>query len=117
MLAISEEDLNRKRFECDPLADNAMEEVARVRGEKAIKGHYVLRAVQDLGRLSGDSHCARFIEFYEQEPPWEVDWQMWELGRRVFVRNSVFAGLVLMYDSLVSSFTAAYGNKVHILLF
>lgn len=112
MSAISEEDLNRKRFECDPLADNAMAEVARVRGEKAIKGHYVLRAVQDLGRLSGDSHCARFIEFYEQEPPWEVDWQMWELGRRVFVRNSVFAGLVLMYGSLVSSFTAAYGNKV-----
>lgn len=115
MLAISEEDLNRKRFECDPLADNAMEEVARVRGEKAIKGHYVLRAVQDLRRLSEDS--ARFIEFYEQEPPWEVDWQMLELGRRVFVRNSVFAGLVLMYGSLVSSFTAAYGNKVHILLF
>ena len=52
------------------------------------------------------------MEFYEQDPPWDVEWNKCELGRRFFVRNSAFAGLVLMYGSLVSSFTASLGNKV-----
>lgn len=45
MLVIFEEDLNRKRFECDFLVDNVMEEVVRVCGEKVIKGYYVFRVV------------------------------------------------------------------------
>lgn len=113
MSVICEELLIKKRFECDPLADNAVAEVVRDRGENILRNHELYSTVKELGKISKDSNCARFMEFYEQEPPFNVEWKKCELGRRFFVRNSALAGLVLMYCSLVSSFTAAYGNKVY----
>ena len=104
--------LNKKRFECDPLADKAVLEALRDRGETVLRNHELYSAVKELGSTLKESSCAQFVEFYEQEPPWNTEWKMCELGRRFFVRNSAFAGLVLMYGSLVSSFTAALGNKV-----
>ena len=109
---ITEELLSKKRFECDPLADNAVSAAVRDRGENILRNHQLYSTVKELGKSMTDQSCARFMEFYEQDPPWDVEWNKCELGRRFFVRNSAFAGLVLMYGSLVSSFTASLGNKV-----
>lgn len=107
---ICDELLDKKRFECDPLADDAVLAAVRDRGENVLRNHEFYSTVKEMGRT--DLSCARFMEFYEQEPPWNVEWKRCELGRRFFVRNSGIAGLVLMYRSLVSSFTASLGNKV-----
>ena len=111
---ISEELLSKKRFECDPLADDAVLAAVRDRGEHVLRNHELYSTVKELGRTMKDSSCAKIMEFYEQEPSWSVEWEKCDLGRRFFVRNSAFAGLVLMYGSLVSSFTASLGNKVHL---
>ena len=108
---ICDELLDKKRFECDPLADDAVLAAVRDRGENILRNHELYSTVKEMGKT--DLSCARFVEFYEQElPPWNVEWEKCEIGRRLFVRNSGIAGLVLMYDSLVSSFTASLGNKV-----
>lgn len=112
MSDISEELLAKKRFECDPLADDAVSAVVRHHGEHVLKSHQLYSTVRELGLSFRDPCCVKFLEFYEGEPPWNVEWKKCELGRRFFVRNSAFAGLVLMYGSLVFSFTAAFGNKV-----
>ena len=109
---ICDELLDQKRFECDPLADDAVLAAVRDRGENVLRNHELYSTVKEM--RSTDSSCARFMEFYEQEPPWNVEWKRCELGRRFFVRNSGIAGLVLMYGSLVASFTASLGNKVYI---
>jgi len=107
---MSREMLDKKRFECDPLADNAVLAAVRDRGENVLRNHELYSTVKEMKRT--DSSCAGFMEFYEHEPPWNVEWKSCELGRRLFVRNSGIAGLVLMYGSLVASFTASLGNKV-----
>lgn len=107
---ICDELLDRKRFECDPLADDAVLAAVRDRGENILRNHELYSTVKEMERTN--LSCARFMEFYEQEPPWNIEWKRHELGRRFFVRNSGIAGLVLMYGSLVSSFTASLGNKV-----
>ena len=104
--------LDKKRFECDPLADDAILAAVRYRGEPVLKSLELYSTVTELAVTFKDPSCARFLEFYESEPPWNVKWEKCELGRRFFVRNSAFAGLVLMYCGLVASFTAAFGNKV-----
>lgn len=109
---ICDELLDKKRFECDPLADDAVLAAVRDRGENVLRNHELYSTVKEMGRTLKDSSCARFIEFYEREPPWKVEWKKCELGRRLFVRNSGIAGLVLMYGSLVASFTSSLGNKV-----
>ena len=104
--------LKKKRFECDPLADDAVSSAVRFRSEHILKTHELFSTVKELGVSLKEPSCARFLEFYEREPPWTIEWKKCELGRRFFVRNSAFAGLVLMYGSLVFSFTAAFGSKV-----
>ena len=103
------------RLECDPLADDAVLAAVRYHGEGVLKCHELYSTIKELGETFQDSSCSRFLEFYEHEPPWNVDWEKCDSGRRFFVRNSAIAGLVLMYCSLVKSFTAAFGNKVSIL--
>ena len=100
------------RLECDPLADDAVSAAVRYHGERVLKCHELYSTIKELGETFQDSSCSRFLEFYEHEPPWNVDWEKCDSGRRFFVRNSAIAGLVLMYCSLVKSFTAAFGNKV-----
>ena len=107
---ICDELLDKKRFECDPLADDAVLVAVRDRGENILRNHELYSTVKEMERT--DLSCARFMVFYEQEPPWNVEWKRYEWGRRLFVRNSGIAGLVLMYCSLVLSFTASLGNKV-----
>ena len=103
------------RLECDPLADDAVLAAVRCHGERVLKCHELYSTIKELGETYEDPSCARFLEFYEHEPPWNVDWEKCDSGRRFFVRNSAIAGLVLMYCSLVKSFTAAFGNKVSLL--
>ena len=112
---ISDKYLNQMRLECDPLADDAVLAAVRYHGERVLKCHELYSTIKELGETFQDSSCSRFLEFYEHEPPWNVDWEKCDSGRRFFVRNSAIAGLVLMYCSLVKSFTAAFGNKVSIL--
>ena len=112
MSVLCDELLDKKRFECDPLADDAVLAAVKDHGENVLRNHELYSTVKELGKTSADLSCARFMEFYEQEPPWNVEWKSCELGRRLFVRNGGIAGLVLMYGSLVSSFTASLGNKV-----
>ena len=112
MADISEEFLAKKRFECDPLADGAVAAAVRHHGEHVLKSHKLYSTVKELGLSLKDPSCSRFSEFYEREPPWDIEWKKCDIGRRFFVRNSALAGLVLMYGSLVFSFTAAFGNKV-----
>jgi len=100
------------RLECDPLADDAVFAAVRYHGERVLKCHELYSTIKELGETFQDPSCSRFLEFYEHEPPWNVDWEKCDSGRRFFVRNSAIAGLVLMYCSLVGSFTAAFGNKV-----
>ncbi|XP_073236033.1 uncharacterized protein [Porites lutea] len=109
---ISDKYLNQMRLECDPLADDAVLAAVRCHGERVLKCHELYSTIKELGETYEDPSCARFLEFYEHEPPWNVDWEKCDSGRRFFVRNSAIAGLVLMYCSLVKSFTAAFGNKV-----
>lgn len=71
MSAICDEFL-KKRFECDPLADNAVAEVVRDRGENTLRNHELNITVKELGKISKDSHCAKFMEFCKQEPHWNV---------------------------------------------
>lgn len=104
--------LDKKRFECDPLADDAVLAAVKDRGENVLRNHELYSTVKELGETMRDLSCARFMEFYEQVPPWNVEWERCELGRRLFVRNSGIAGLVLLYGSLITSFTASLGNKV-----
>lgn len=104
--------LDKKRFECDPLADDAVLAAVKDRGENVLRNHELYSTVKELGETMRDLSCARFMEFYEQVPPWNVEWERCELGRRLFVRNSGIAGLVLLYGSLVTSFAASLGNKV-----
>ena len=112
---ISDKYLNQMRLECDPLADDAVLAAVRCHGERVLKCHELCSSIKELGATFKDPSCSRFLEFYEHEPPWNVDWEKCDLGRRFFVRNSAIAGLVLMYYSLVMSFTAAFGNKVSLL--
>ena len=112
---VSDKYLNQMRLECDPLADDAVLAAVRYHGERVLKCHELYSTIKELGETFQDSSCSRFLEFYEHEPPWNVDWEKCDSGRRFFVRNSAIAGLVLMYCSLVKSFTAAFGNKVSIL--
>ena len=112
---ISDKYLNKMRLECDPLADDAVLAAVRYHGERVLKCHELYSTIKELGETFQDSSCSRFLEFYEHEPPWNVDWEKCDSGRRFFVRNSAIAGLVLMYCSLVKSFTAAFGNKVSLL--
>ena len=112
---ISDKYLNQMRLECDPLADDAVSAAVRYHGERVLKCHELYSTIKELGETYQDPSCARFLEFYEHEPPWNVDWEKCDSGRRFFVRNSAIAGLVLMYCSLVKSFTAAFGNKVSLL--
>ena len=112
---ISDKYLNQMRLECDPLADDAVLAAVRYHGERVLKCHELYSTIKELGETFQDSSCSRFLEFYEHEPPWNVDWEKCDAGRRFFVRNSAIAGLVLMYCSLVASFTAAFGNKVSLL--
>ena len=112
---ISDKYLNQMRLECDPLADDAVLAAVRCHGERVLKCHELYSTIKELGETYEDPSCARFLEFYEHEPPWNVDWEKCDSGRRFFVRNSAIAGLVLMYCSLVKSFTAAFGNKVSLL--
>ena len=109
---VSDKYLNQMRLECDPLADDAVLAAVRYHGERVLKCHELYSTIKELGETFQDSSCSRFLEFYEHEPPWNVDWEKCDSGRRFFVRNSAIAGLVLMYCSLVKSFTAAFGNKV-----
>ena len=112
---VSDKYLNQMRLECDPLADDAVLAAVRYHGERVLKCHELYSTIKELGETFQDSSCSRFLEFYEHEPPWNVDWEKCDSGRRFFVRNSAIAGLVLMYCSLVKSFTAAFGNKVSLL--
>ena len=112
---ISDKYLNKMRLECDPLADDAVLAAVRYHGERVLKCHELYSTIKELGETYQDPSCSRFLEFYEHEPPWNVDWEKCDSGRRFFVRNSAIAGLVLMYCSLVKSFTAAFGNKVSLL--
>ena len=112
---ISDKYLNQMRLECDPLADDAVLAAVRYHGERVLKCHELYSTIKELGETFQDPSCSRFLEFYEHEPPWNVDWEKCDSGRRFFVRNSAIAGLVLMYCSLVLSFTAAFGNKVSLL--
>lgn len=112
MAATLEELLVKKRLECDPLADDAVSAVVRHRGKHVLSSTKLYETVKELGTRLKEPSCASFLELYEREPPWHVQWEKCEKGRRFFVRNSAFAGLVLMYGSLILSFTAASGNKV-----
>lgn len=112
MAATLEQLLVKKRFECDPLADDAVSAVVRHRGKHVLSSTKLYETVKELGTRLKEPSCASFLELYEIEPPWDVQWEKCEKGRRFFVRNSAFAGLVLMYGSLILSFTAASGNKV-----
>lgn len=107
---ICDELLDKKSFECDPLADNAVLAAVRDRGKNVLRNHELCSTVKEMART--DLSCARFVAFYEQEPPWNVEWKRHELGRRLFVRNSLIAGLVLLYGSLVFSLAVSLGNKV-----
>ncbi|KAJ7389965.1 hypothetical protein OS493_028017 [Desmophyllum pertusum] len=105
--------LSKKRFECDPLADKAVLEALRDRGETVLRNHELYSAVKELGRTLKESSCAQFVEFYEQEPPLEYRVENVRVGTTIFcskqrLRRPCFLCMVVLF----STFTAALGNKV-----
>jgi hypothetical protein len=103
--------IDNLREECDPLADKAIDIAVLKLGKDCLKSRNLLASIKQLSK-DGVYECRSFLDFYQREPPWGVDWSAVDTGRRFFVRNTVIGGLVLMYGSLVSSFTASKGNKV-----
>lgn len=100
------------REECDSLADKAIDIAVQKLGKDILTSRNLLGKIKQLSK-DGVDECKGYLDVFEKEPPWTVDWTAIEAGRRFFVRNAVQGGLVLMYGSLVSSFTVAKGNKVN----
>ncbi|XP_031562553.1 uncharacterized protein LOC116298298, partial [Actinia tenebrosa] len=99
------------REECDLLADKAITVAVMKLGKDILNSRNLFANIKQLSK-DGVQECMSYLEVFEKEPPWTVDWEAIEAGRRFFVRNAIMGGLVLMYGSLVSSFAAAKGNKV-----
>lgn len=104
--------MDNYREECDPLADKAICIAVQKLGNDILNSRNLLANIKQLSK-DGVDECRSYLEVFEKEPPWTVDWTSAEAGRKFFVRNAITGGLVLMYGSLVSSFTAPKGNKVN----
>lgn len=93
------------RHRCDPLADEACEEIAAHAGGRRVD---LLATCEELAPES--SACHRLLEFASTAPVW-AEPPSYEAGRRMFEHNGVLS-LMVGFTVLVESYAGGRDNKV-----
>ncbi len=105
MQRFTDEELDRWRRVCDPLADDALEAIEAHRD----RSRDLLATCRRLA-LRGDARCARFLDAASRPPAWAQP-ELARGGQRFFQRNGPFV-LLLGFPVLIDSYAGANDNKV-----